>query len=73
LGYGSAFPQPFAPGEVIVVSFAYTTAPTTKELFPSMQDTYPGVSVGSRFIANLSAEQKKDGGVAFTVYRYQLQ
>jgi hypothetical protein len=73
LGYGPAFPQPLVPGEVVVVSFAFTTAPTTKELFPSMQDTYPGVAVGSRFVANLNAEQKKDDGVTFTVYGYQLQ
>ncbi len=48
--YGSAFPV-LSVGKDIRVKFNFTLAPTSKELFPNMKETYPGLKAGDKFEA----------------------
>jgi len=48
--YGAAFPS-FPKDEEIRIKFLFTLEKTTKELFPNMEETYPGLKVGQEFTA----------------------
>jgi hypothetical protein len=48
--YGAAFPS-FSMDEEIRIKFLFTLEKTTKELFPNMEETYPGLKVGQEFTA----------------------
>lgn len=75
-GYGAGFPSPMAPGEEFVATFEFTLGPT-KELFPGMQESYPGLDAGSVFDADIiymqrpgrNADPRRDGSL--TVYDYR--
>jgi len=54
LGYGSAFTSPLSKGKEIQVRFTFTLAPS-KEMYPQMSPSLPGLVLGSRFQADLSA------------------
>lgn len=54
LGYGSAFGTPLKKGKEIRVQFRYTLGPT-KEHFPTMSPELPGLTVGSKFQADVRA------------------
>ncbi len=76
VGYGPAFTRPLAVGEVIPVSFAFTVAPT-KDLFPNMTQSYPGVRVGTRITTDVQGLEDivKEGGphVSFSIYDYKVK
>ncbi len=75
LGYGSAFPRPLSPGQLVRVRFTFTLAPTATVL-PSVSPPYPGLSTGSRFKADLEGTPSKDqpaGEESFVVGPYELQ
>ncbi len=76
LGYGQAFVRPLSKGERIQVMFVFTVGPT-KGLFPNMTENYPGVRVGSRFLADVGAHDepmsKDSGTVSFLVYGYEVR
>ena len=55
LGYGSSFGNPLAVGQRVNVHFAFALAPTTKDLFPNMTETYPGLELNSRFRADVES------------------
>ncbi len=74
LGYGSAFGNPIALHGRIEVHFAFTLAPTTKDLFPNMSASLPGLSVGSKFQTDLESRiemQPSGGRTAYLVYDYR--
>jgi hypothetical protein len=48
--YGAGFPT-FNKKDYIQVKFYFTLMPTTKEMFPNMDDSYPGLNVGDKFTA----------------------
>lgn len=48
--YGSGFPV-LSKNKEIMIKFNFTLMPTTKELFPNMEDSYPGLKVGDKFVA----------------------
>jgi hypothetical protein len=56
LGYGAAFGIPIAVHERVNVRFAFTLAPTTKALFPTMTEELPGLQVGARFQTDLESQ-----------------
>ncbi len=68
LGYGSAFPRPISRGEHLDVRFAFTLAPTA-ELDMNLDDSYPGLELGSSFRADVQG-QMSPGGPSFVVYSY---
>ncbi len=59
LGYGSAFGNPVVQGAQHVMHFVFTLSPTSKKLFPSMKEEYPGMTIGSSFIADIERQQSK--------------
>jgi len=51
--YGAGFPVIPVNSEV-KIKFRFTLNPTSKELFPNMEDKYPGLKVGDKFTAMVS-------------------
>ncbi len=76
LGYGSAFGRPLATGSEISVFFPFTLMPTHM-LFPTLEKDYPGLSVGSRFLADVESRlafQPESGEkVLYIIYGYEIQ
>jgi len=76
LGYGSNFP-PLSIGHLIDVHFNFTLSPTTKDLFPNMQDYFPGLQVGSRFEGDIYTQLEKgninNSKQTFGIYGYEVK
>ncbi len=75
LGYGSAFPYPLTPGETVRVRFAFTLGPTAT-ILPSVSPAYPGLSIGSRFKADMEgtpAPGRTAGAAVFVVEGYEVR
>jgi hypothetical protein len=70
LGYGSSFGNPLADGQEISAMFAFTLAPTTKDLFPNIDKRLPGLSVGSVFTADVQSLEQFGGGTAYQIFNY---
>jgi hypothetical protein len=58
LGYGAGFTSPLAEGREVEMTFTFTLAPTTKDLFPNLIATYPGLKTGDTFQADIQAQVK---------------
>jgi len=71
LGYGSAFGNPISLNAKINVKFAFTLAPTTRDLFPNMTVQLPGLYIGASFKTDL--ESQNDMGVGERHYFYLVQ
>jgi len=68
--YGAAFPS-FSKDD-IRVKFLFTLEKTTKELFPNMEETYPGLKVGQEFTALVSHIENIDKTAPkFQIYSYE--
>ncbi|MFC1553579.1 hypothetical protein ACFL7D_02995 [candidate division KSB1 bacterium] len=76
IGYGSAFGSPLPAGKEITVDFAFTLNPT-KDIFPDMTASYPGLKEGNVFIADLEAREvlSREGGtnISYKVYGYEIK
>ncbi len=69
--YGAAFPQ-LVMGKEIRVKFLFTLEKTTKELFPNMEEQYPGLKVGDQFSAIVSVTQTVDKSEPhFRIFGYE--
>jgi hypothetical protein len=55
--YGAAFPV-LTIGKEFKVKFNYTLVKTTKEMFPDLEESYPGLEVGDKFTAIVSHSLK---------------
>ena len=51
--YGAAFPV-LNVGKEFKMKFDYTLVKTTKEMFPDLKESYPGLEVGDKFTAIVS-------------------
>ena len=70
--YGAAFP-PLVMGKEIRIKFRFTLEKTTKELFPNMEEEYPGLKVGDEFRAIVSTIQSiDDTAPKFQINGYEL-
>ncbi len=49
IAYGPGFPT--ISGNTIILKFNFTLSPTTKEMFPHLNNSYPGLNVGDKFKA----------------------
>jgi hypothetical protein len=68
---GSLFQLPDIK-DTLRVSFAYTLAPTTAELFPGMKTSYPGLKANDRFEAKLESRlTQNEQGVGYIIYEYK--
>lgn len=69
--YGAAFPS-FSKDDEIRIKFLFTLEKTTKELFPDMEETYPGLKVGQEFTALVShMEYIDETAPKFQIYSYE--
>jgi len=69
--YGAGFPA--LSSKEVKIRFAFTLSPTTKDLFPNMDESYPGLRVGDDFSAlAASGESMNSSGEQFTVYGYSI-
>ncbi len=74
-GYGSAFGTPLTVGQNLKMKFTYTTSPT-KDLFPEMVPSLPGMKVGSKFQADVQSGGPSMGGAQeprFRIGYYSVQ
>ena len=70
--YGAAFP-PLVMGKEIRIKFRFTLEKTTKELFPNMEEEYPGLKVGDEFTAVVSTiVSVDDTAPKFQINGYEL-
>ena len=69
--YGAAFPS-FSKEEEIRIKFLFTLEKTTKELFPDMEETYPGLKVGQEFTALVAhIENIDETAPKFQIHGYE--
>lgn len=69
--YGAAFPS-FSKDDEIRIKFLFTLEKTTKELFPNMEETYPGLKVGQEFTALVAhMEYIDETAPKFQIYSYE--
>lgn len=52
--YGPGFPT--MQKDTLMLKFNFTLMSTTKEMFPNMDDSYPGLKIGDRFIGMIGFE-----------------
>lgn len=48
--YGAGFPT-FSKNVSVKIKFNFTLLPTSKDMFPNMEESYPGLKVGDKFAA----------------------
>ncbi len=76
IGYGQGFSSPLAKGVEVKVDFRFTLSPT-KDLFPKMKTSYPGLRVGSSFLADLEEQMSEKTDERqdrfFAVYGYKAK
>lgn len=76
IGYGPAFARPLVSGDQIRARFAFTLRPS-REQFPEMTESYPGLGPGSHFLVDVRSEptpaMASPGGVVFVVYGYEVR
>ncbi len=69
--YGAGFPV--LNNKEIRVKFKFTLSPTSKELFPNMEESYPGLNVGDKFSAMVGSQASVNNAEPeFFVYGYSL-
>jgi hypothetical protein len=69
--YGAAFPS-FSKDDEIRIKFLFTLEKTTKELFPNMEETFPGLKVGQKFTALVShIENIDESAPKFQIHGYE--
>ncbi|MFQ3597809.1 MAG: hypothetical protein SNJ55_06295 [Chloroherpetonaceae bacterium] len=74
LGYGSGFNTPLTEGREVEMTFAFTLAPTTKELFPNLAARYKGLKQGDTFQADVQSQQRiGDDLPSLTVISYEAK
>lgn len=73
IGYGSAFPKTFSAGGRLQARFAFTLN-ATKEMMPDVKPALPGLRVGSKFIAAISATAAMGNSEpSYTIYSYEAK
>ncbi len=73
LGYGQGFIKPLAMSKEFSAIFKFTLGPT-KDLFQNMTKTYPGLEVGSKFLADVEAHELiGTKTINYLIYGYEIQ
>ena len=73
LGYGQGFIKPLAKSKEFLAIFKFTLR-QTKDLFKNMTKTYPGLEVGSKFLANVEAHALiGTKTINYLIYGYDIQ
>ena len=75
-GYGAAFAGVLTLGNRIEMRFPFTLG-DTKEIIPGMIDYYPGLSLGSQFLADVESRQVFDPGarstIEYIIFGYEIK
>ena len=73
LGYGQGFTSPWSKSREVPITFKFTLSPT-KNLFQNMTKTYPGLKVGSKFLADVEAQQQVGTkNMKYSISGYEIQ
>ncbi len=75
IGYGASFGKPLIPQSEISLKFMFTTEKTTDELFPNLKESYPGISINSKFSGDIQQVKSYETGkeiITYRIYEYQL-
>ncbi|MCH7756334.1 hypothetical protein IH970_14590 [candidate division KSB1 bacterium] len=73
LGYGQGFIRPLSKSKEVPITFKFTLSPT-KDLFQNMTKTYPGLEVGSKFLADVEAHELiGTKTINYLIYGYEIQ
>ena len=71
VSYGAGF-SPFPKNGEIKMKFQYTLEKTNKELFPNLEESFPGLNVGDEFIAIAAYIESVDQSAPkYIVYQYE--
>ncbi len=70
--YGAGFPS-FSNDDDIRIKIIFTLEKNTKELFPDMKETYPGLKVGQEFTALVAyTENIDETAPKFQIHGYEI-
>lgn len=73
ISYGAGFPT-ININQVITIKFAFTLSKTNKELFPNMDESYPGLEKGSEFTGLVAHfETINESAPSFLIYGYSVK
>ena len=70
--YGSAF-SVFSRNKEYRMKFEFTLNETSKELFPNMDESYPGLKVGDEFTALVGNIDAMEGQPMYKIYGYSIK
>lgn len=76
IGYGSSFKISLAKGDNIKLKFEFTLSETSKELFPSLEKSLPGLKVGDIFSGDIEKIEilqfdTKSTQVEYRIFNYK--
>ncbi len=73
LGYGQGFIRPLSKSKEVPITFKFTLS-STNDLFQNMTKTYPGLEVGSKFLADVEANELiGTKTINYLIYGYEIQ
>ena len=73
LGYGQGFIRPLSKSKEVPITFKFTLSPTN-DLFQNMTKTYPGLEVGSKFLADVEAHELiGTKTINYLIYGYEIK
>ena len=76
IGYGSSFKTTIAKGDKIKLEFAFTLSETSKELFPALEISLPGLKLGDIFTGDIEKIEllqfdTKSPQIVYRIFNYK--
>lgn len=72
IGTGSSFKIPLVKNDTINVKFAFTLSKTSKDLFPNLNKSFPGLKVEDKFIADVEKIEALKLGIKSNQIEYRI-
>ncbi len=72
IGTGSSFKIPLVKNDTINVKFAFTLSKTSKDLFPNLNKSFPGLKVEDKFIADVEKIEALKLGIKNNQIEYRI-
>lgn len=72
IGSGFSFRTPLTKGETIKIKFAFTLSETSKEFFPTLEKSFPGLKVDDKFIGDIEKIELLQLGSENTRFEYKI-
>ncbi len=73
---GFSFNHPFAKSDTIKIKFEFTLDETTKDMFPNLTKSFPGLKVGDSFIGDVESietikfNKKETDSFSYKIFNY---